>query len=225
MINVLFFSNKSEYLNKMVSFLEQNDSFVEVFTHPLSTITKEYIHKFDAVLIDLELKEINGYAVISKLRELNMVIPVLVVSVNDNLTEKLFAYKLGADDFLLKSNSMEEVFIKMKILIKKIDLNKFGLSDEILIHNLRINIRTLRVYRNDKEIELTKKEFVLLKTLAESRGKILHKSELMNDLWQGEEKTRENVVEVCVNSLRKKIDKNFIPKIIHTKIGFGYYLS
>ena len=143
MINVLFFSNKSEYLNKMVSFLEQNDSFVEVFTHPLSTITKEYIHKFDAVLIDLELKEINGYAVISKLRELNMVIPVLVVSVNDNLTEKLFAYKLGADDFLLKSNSMEEVFIKMKILIKKIDLNKFGLSDEILIHNLRINIRTL----------------------------------------------------------------------------------
>jgi len=225
MINVLFFSNKSEYLNKMVSFLEQNDSFVEVFTHPLSTITKEYIHKFDAVLIDLELKEINGYAVISKLRELNMVIPVLVVSVNDNLTEKLFAYKLGADDFLLKSNSMEEVFIKMKILIKKIDLNKFGLSDEILIHNLRINIRTLRVYRNDIEIELTKKEFVLLKTLAESRGKILHKSELINDLWQGEEKTRENVVEVCVNSLRKKIDKNFIPKIIHTKIGFGYYLS
>lgn len=225
MINVLFFSNKSEYLSKMTSYLDQNECSLELFTHPLSTITKEYIQKFDGIFIDLELNNTNGYAVISKVRELDMVIPVIVVSSNDDLTEKLFAYKLGADDYILKTNSIEEALIKMKILLKKIDQNKFGLSDEILIHNLRINIKTLRVFRNDVEIELTKKEFVLLKTLAESSGKILHKSELMNNLWQGEDKTRENVVEVCVNSLRKKIDKNFIPKIIHTKIGFGYYLS
>lgn len=225
MVNVLIFSDQNKYLNNLVTFLTNNECQVEVLSGITLDIKLDLICKFEAVFVDLEMKSSNGYAILNKIRELDMVIPVLVVSSNNDLSEKLFAYKLGADDYISKSNSFEEGLIRMQILIKKIDLNKFGISNEIIINDLRINVKTLTVYRNNVQIDLTKKEFLLLKTLADSRGQIINKSELMNKLWHGEDKTRENVVEVCMNSLRKKIDKNFGTKIIHTKIGMGYYLS
>jgi DNA-binding response OmpR family regulator len=225
MVNVLIFSDQNKYLNNLVTFLTNNECQVEVLSGITLDIKLDLICKFEAVFVDLEMKSSNGYAILNKIRELDMVIPVLVVSSKNDLSEKLFAYKLGADDYISKSNSFEEGLIKMQILIKKIDLNKFGISNEIIINDLRINVKTLTVYRNNVQIDLTKKEFLLLKTLADSRGQVINKSELMNKLWHGKDKTRENVVEVCMNSLRKKIDNNFGTKIIHTKIGMGYYLS
>jgi DNA-binding response OmpR family regulator len=225
MINVLIFSEQNKYSNNLVEFLSNNDCKVHTLLGIIQKISSQLIFNFDAILIDLEIKKTNGYAILSKIRDIDLVIPVLVISSNNLLSEKIFAYKLGADDYILKSNPFEESLFRINVLKKKIELNKYGLSNDLIIDDLRINLKTLDVYRNDIEIKLTKKEFLVLKTLAESRGQIINKIELMRKLWKGEDKTKSNVVEVCVNSLRKKIDKNFDPKMIHTKIGLGYYIN
>lgn len=225
MINVLIFSDQNKYSSGLMNFLNEKNCNVEILSGVNTNIVIDLTSKYDAILIDLEYKRTNGYAILSKIREYDKVIPLMVLSSNKYISEKIFAYKLGADDYILKSNPIEEILFRMQILIKKIDLNKFGINNEIVIGDLRINVKTLNVHRDNIEIKLTKKEFLLLKTLANSHGQILNKSELMNKIWQGNEKTRDNVVEVCINSLRKKIDKNFKSKLIHTKVGLGYYLA
>jgi len=225
MINALIISEKNKYVKNLVDFLSNNEFQSEVLLGHVPELSIDLINNFDVILIDLDIKKTNGFAILSKIREFDIVVPVLVISTNNELSEKLFAYKLGADDYILKTNAFEEILFRIHVLIKKIGLNKHSATNDLIINDLRINLKTLNVYRNDVEINLTKKEFLVLKTLVDSRGQIINKIELMRKIWQGEDKTKPNVVEVCVNSLRKKIDKNFNPKMIHTKVGLGYYID
>ena len=140
------------------------------------------------------------------------------------IEDKVQAFNIGADDYLVKPFHFDELFIRINSLMRRNQTTQK--SDEILIiEDLQINASAMKVTRGSAEINLTPKEYQLLLLLAKAKGKTVSKSTISDLVWDLNFETGTNTIEVYINFLRKKIDKNYDVKLIHTRPGFGYYLK
>jgi DNA-binding response OmpR family regulator len=140
------------------------------------------------------------------------------------IEDKVEAFNNGADDYLVKPFHFDELYIRINSLMRRNQNPQ--LSDEIItIEDLQINVSELKVTRGGTEINLTPKEYQLLSLLAKAKGKPVSKQLISDIVWDLNFETGTNTIEVYINFLRKKIDKNFDIKLIHTRPGFGYYLK
>ena len=141
-----------------------------------------------------------------------------------DMNDKILAFEAGADDYIVKPFHIKELLARMKVFLKRTEGNH-ALEEIIKIHDLEINIANKHVSRSGNTINLTIREFALLTLLCRNKGHAISKKEILLKVWSLDFETGTNTVEVYINFLRNKIDKNFSPKLIHTKTGFGYYIS
>lgn len=180
---------------------------------------------YDIYLLDINVPKLNGLKVCEIIRAHDQNVPIIMISAYSDLSSKKDAFSLLADDYLVKPFQFEELLMRINSLIRRKDIDaKF--SDEIIkVEDLTINKTEQKVYRNNQEISLTVKELQLLVFLAEAKGRTVSKQQITEHVWEHNFNTNTNTVEVYINFLRKKIDKDFDVKLIHTRSGFGYYLS
>ena len=214
--------------NKVASFikkgLEENDYLVSMAHEGKKGIELALHTNFDLIVLDLRLGDMSGFDVCKAVREQNKVVPILILTALGAISDKLQGFDLGADDYLVKPFEFEELLARIKVLTKRTKISKPE-SNMLRIADLEINSDTKIVKRNNKLIELTAKEFFLLEYMVKNRDRVISRVDIAENIWNIHFDTGTNVIDVYVNFLRKKIDKDFEPKLIHTVIGMGYILK
>ncbi len=179
---------------------------------------------FDLVVLDINLPRKNGIDVCGELRVMNSRIPILMITAFGDIDSKMEAFDQGADDYLVKPFHLKELSAKVRVFLKRAEQAPL-LADVYEAFGLRIDPNKKVVFREGKEIHLTPKEYSLLEYLVKNKSRVVSKDELARNLWDDDYGVTPNTIEVYINFLRNKIDRDFSHKIVHTKTGFGYYIS
>jgi DNA-binding response OmpR family regulator len=180
--------------------------------------------KFQLLILDINVPLASGLEICSKVREINSKIPILMLTALSEISDKIQAFEIGADDYLTKPFHFDELYIRIQALARRGNIQR---TDENIIHfsEIKIDDTKKEVYRRTLKIDLTPKEYKLLLMLIRARGNVLSKQEIADHLWDYHIETNINTIEVYINFLRKKIDSPFEEKMIHTKVGFGYFIK
>jgi two-component system copper resistance phosphate regulon response regulator CusR len=179
---------------------------------------------YDLIILDIILPHLNGYELCKRIREQSVQVPVLMLTALGTTDDKISGFDVGADDYLVKPFEFAELLARIKALAKR-STGLLQTSNLIKIADLELDLDKKSAKRGDKNIELTAKEFALLKFLMKNKGKVISRAEIAEKVWDITFDTGTNVVDVYINILRKKIDKDFEHKLIHTRIGLGYSMN
>ena len=210
---------------ELSKFLEDNNFEVKRVYDGNLFLSEVKQNNYELFLLDINVPKTNGLEVCEKIREEDKSTPIIMISAYGDLSDKKDAFNRLADDYLVKPFQFEELLMRMNSLIRRRSSDKNVSEKVITIEDLKINKTEQKVFRKGKEIILTVKEFQLLLLLAENPGKTFSKQQISEMVWQHNFNTNTNTVEVYINFLRKKIDKGFDVKLIHTRSGFGYFLN
>lgn len=183
--------------------------------------------KYDLVLLDLNLPYISGYEVCREIKNQKPRMPVILVTALGGIDQKLSGFDAGADDYIVKPFDFRELMARMRLLLRraKDEASLSGQDGLLRVADLEMNLAFKTVRRGNTLISLTAKEFALLEFLMKKSGKVASRYEIVEEVWDVNFDTGTNVVDVYINFLRRKIDKNFEPKLIHTKQGMGYFIK
>ena len=181
-------------------------------------------HNYSLILLDVNLPYKNGLALCKEFREAKKGIPIIMLTALGEIQDKMDAFNLGADDYIVKPFHFNELFARIKVFLKRAD-GATELSEKVNIADLEIDILNKTVTRGNTVINLTAKEFALLAMLSRAGGKVISKHEILEKVWGLSFDTGTNTIEVYISFLRNKIDKPFETKLIHTKPGFGYFVK
>lgn len=181
---------------------------------------------FDLVILDINLPFINGYELCKIIREEDMRVPIILLTALNFTDNKIEGFELGADDYITKPFEFRELVARIKALLRRSEITS-NIEDEKILQlaDLEMNLDSKEVRRGDQKISLTAKEFQLLQYLLKNKDKVVSRADIAKDVWDIDFDTQTNVIDVYVNFLRKKLDKNFEPKLIHTQVGMGYILK
>ncbi|MGN6616724.1 MAG: response regulator transcription factor [Ilyomonas sp.] len=180
-------------------------------------------HPYSLVLLDIQLPYKNGLALCREFREINPKVPIIMLTALGELQDKIDAFNLGADDYIVKPFHFDELFARIKVFLKRADSGS-DTGEKVVVGDMEIDMENKTVNRGGKLINLTAKEFALLVLLSRNKGKVISKQEILEKVWDLSFDTGTNTIEVYISFLRNKIDKPFEAKLIHTKPGFGYYV-
>jgi len=178
---------------------------------------------FDVMILDVVIPGISGFQLCKNIRQKNILTPIIMLTSLDSVDDKLTGFECGADDYVLKPFSFRELLARIKALSRR---NRETFVNPILkVSNLEIDTVALKVKRDNKDIKLTPTEYKILELLMNNQGKVFDRIDIAEKIWGINFNSGTNVIDVHINSLRKKIDRDFEPKLIQTKVGFGYVLS
>jgi two-component system copper resistance phosphate regulon response regulator CusR len=181
---------------------------------------------FDLIILDINLPGLNGYEICRNVRAEKPHLPIIMLTALGEIEDRVEGLERGADDYLVKPFDFRELNARIAACFRRADLLDKSGGDEVLrVANLEINVSTKQVKRGEILIDLTAREFALLEYLARNRGRVVSKLDLAEKVWSLNFDPGTNVVEVYINYVRKKIDRDFEPKLIHTRAGMGYVLK
>lgn len=175
---------------------------------------------YDVILLDIILPQINGLEVCRMLREEKIETPILMLTALGSTDNIVTGLKTGADDYLIKPFKFKELLARIDALVRR-NQNRI-INPVFKFSGLEINDSTKEVKRNGQVIKLTVREFALLQYFINNLGIVKSRVQIMESVWGNAYVNNSNVVDVYVNYLRNKIDKDFSPKLIHTVTGMGY---
>lgn len=227
MANVLLIEDEPKVAAPVKKWLEENDFTVELAPDGAVGRHLAQANKYDIVLLDLNLPFVNGYDVCRSIRSIHPKLPIIMVTALGSVEQKITGFDAGADDYIVKPFDFRELLVRMRTLLKR---NPAAPSEQesgevLRVADLELNTGFKTVTRGGEPISLTAREYSLLEYLVRRNGRVASRHEIVEHVWDVNFDTGTNVVEVYINFLRKKIDKNFQPKLIHTKQGMGYYLK
>ena len=176
------------------------------------------------IILDINLPFLNGFKVCEEIRKKHQNIPILMLTALSSTDDKLMGFDSGTDDYLAKPFEFKELIARLKSLTKR-SLGSKQNENLLKFADLEMNLESKIVKRASTKIDLTAKEFALLEYFLKNKNKVVSRVEIAENVWDISFDTGTNVIDVYVNFLRKKIDKEFSPKLIHSKIGMGYILS
>jgi len=179
---------------------------------------------FSLILLDVNLPYKNGLTLCKQFRTVDKKVPIIMLTAIGEIHDKVKAFAIGADDYIVKPFYFDELFARVNVFIKRSE-TQMGGGGALIVDDLVINLDNKTVKRGDVPIELTVKEYLLLILLCRNRGKIISKKEIMESVWDVSFETGTNTIEVYISFLRNKIDKPFANKLIFTKPGFGYFVK
>jgi DNA-binding response OmpR family regulator len=169
------------------------------------------------------LPKIDGIEILKRLRGMKIQVPVICLTAKDLETDIVQGLNLGADDYITKPFSFNELLARIRALLRR---GKMASSPSILqVANLTLDAEGHRVFRDKTKIELTPKEYTLLEFLMRHLGQIITRTMIAENVWDYHFDSGTNIIDVHVSHLRNKIDKNFEPKLLHTVKGVGYVLE
>jgi len=181
-------------------------------------------NQYDCLLFDVNMPGKNGYDLAESVRKMKKTTPIILLTAFGEIEDKLQGFDCGADDYITKPFYFKELLARIKVALKRSE--HYGNENKsIVVADMVIDLAKKQVYRNNVSIKLTAREFLLLTILAEAHGNPVSKKELIKTVWGTSLEINTNTIEVFINLLRNKIDKNFSPKLIKTRSGFGYYLA
>lgn len=203
--------------------LEDNDFHVTV-AYDSAMAEKIVFNKvFDIIILDVIIPGINGLELCKKIRLSGIKTPIIMLTSLDTVEDKVAGFDCGADDYLVKPFNFKELFARIKALDRR--HTETIVAPSIKISDLELDAISKKVKRKNKEIKLTAKEFAILELFINNIGKVFDRMEIAEKVWGFSFNSGTNLIDVHINSLRNKIDKNFKPKLIHTLVGFGYVMK
>ena len=180
---------------------------------------------YDLVILDINLPGINGYELCKTIRSRNQQLPVIMLTALNTLNDKVDGFDAGADDYLIKPFEFKELLVRIRALLKRSSNAQVPTGNILRVADLEMNIDSKEVKRGDTVINLTAKEFQLLEYFMRNRNRVLSRADIAENVWDIDFDTQTNVIDVYVNYLRNKIDKNFSAHLIHTQVGMGYVMK
>ncbi len=203
--------------------LESNECIVDIAYDGTIGEKLALSRKYDVMILDVVIPGISGFELCKRIRNNNISTPIIILTSLDSVEDKLTGFDCGADDYLLKPFSFQELLARIKALNRR---NREAIVSPVLkVLDLELDTIAKKVRRNNKEIYLTATEYKILELLVSNKGKVFDRILIAEKIWGFSFSSETNVIDVHINSLRKKIDKDFSQKLIHTKKGFGYVLS
>ena len=179
----------------------------------------------DLIITDVVLPKINGTDLCKEIKGIKPNLPIIMLTALGTTDDKVEGFDAGADDYLVKPFDFRELHARIRVLIKRNNGNTSSKGFILKYSELEMNLQTKTVYRNKKEIQLTPKEFKLLEYMLNNSERVLSRTEISEKVWDTHLDTGTNFIDVYINYLRKKIDKDFDKKLIHTKPGMGFILK
>ncbi|HEX6849521.1 MAG TPA: response regulator transcription factor [Chitinophagaceae bacterium] len=181
-------------------------------------------YDFDLVILDINLPDINGYALSKMIRQRKRDIPILMLTALGSVEDKVEGFEAGADDYLVKPFAFKELIARIKSLLRR-SIHGLPGGPVLKIADLEMNLDSKDVFRSGNKISLTAKEFQLLEYLVRNKNRVVSRADIAGKVWDIGFDTGTNVIDVYINFLRKKIDKDYPLKLIHTQVGMGYIMK
>src|ERR1700736_4956712 len=179
-------------------------------------------YDYDLIILDLMLPALSGSEVLRRIRRKNQQVPILILTARDATEEKVQNFEAGADDHLTKPFAFAELLIRVKALLRRGSGNR---SSVLRVADLEVDRLSHQVKRSGKRIELTPKEYALLEYLAANPGRVFSRTMIVEHVWDQSFEGLNNIVDVYVRHLRRKVDDPFPTKLIRTVRGVGYSLD
>jgi two-component system, OmpR family, copper resistance phosphate regulon response regulator CusR len=180
-------------------------------------------NKYSLIILDVNLPLLNGYELCKEIRKSNNKIPIIMLTAFGTSDNKIAGFEVGADDYIVKPFDFRELLARVNVFLRRSEIKE--LTKKMIIANLEMDFNTKTVKRGGEKIDLTAKEYLLLEMFMKNKEKLLSREFIIEQVWGIDFDPSTNIIDVYVNYLRKKIDKDFDPKLIHTKFGFGFYCS
>lgn len=176
---------------------------------------------YDIIILDVNLPQINGFELCRLIRSENETVPVLMLTALDSLADKSDGFNAGADDYLAKPFEFQELLLRLRALTRR---NGSKQKQILRLADLEVNVDAKTVIRAGKRIDLTTREYALMEYMMLNKGKIISRVDISERVWSLNFDNYSNVIDVYISYLRKKVDKDFSPKLLHTIVGMGYVL-
>ena len=180
---------------------------------------------FHLIISDIILPKLDGFELSKEIRKINPAIPILMLTALGSTDDKLEGFDAGADDYMVKPFDFRELNARINVLLKRSAENIRQVPEELIYADLKINLKSKTVYRNECEIKLSPKEYNLLVYMVENAERVLSRVEIADKVWNTHFDTGTNFIDVYINYLRKKIDRNFEKKLIQTTTGMGFIFT
>ena len=177
--------------------------------------------EYDLILLDWMLPGLSGIEVVRQLRKIGSQVPVIFLTARDTVQDTVFALEMGANDFIKKPFSFEELLARVRVQLR----GKQTESSKITHRNLLMDLNTHQVFVDSQDVTLTQKEFALLEFLLRNKGKVCTRSRIIEHVWDIHFDYNTSVIDVYINALRKKIDNNTEMNLITTIRGVGYIIK
>lgn len=223
MIKILLIEDEPKTVQSLKQGLEENNYDVSIAYDGHMGKQLALANAYQLIVSDVIIPGINGLDLCRELRALGIQTPILMLTALSTTDDKLNGFEAGADDYLPKPFDFKEFLARVKALIKR--SNQTILEAQVLkFADLEMDLTSSLVSRAGQMIHLTSKEFQLLEYFLRNQEKVISKAEIAESIWEVEDENSSNLIEVYVNYLRKKVDKGFSSKLIHTQFGMGYIL-
>ena len=181
--------------------------------------------EYDIILLDIMLPKKDGFEVLKSIRKKGIKTPVLFLTARDEIEDRVKGLDLGADDYLVKPFAFEELLARIRVLLRKNSGSGEDTGNVLKIANLTVDCNKHEFFRDDILIKLSAKEFSILEYMMRNKGRVVSKEKIEEHVWDFDYEGGSNIVEVYIKFLRKKIDNDFSPKLIHTIRRVGYILK
>jgi heavy metal response regulator len=202
--------------------LEAEHYQVDVAYDGEAGLLQVFDNDYDALILDVMLPKRDGLSILRDVRMRKLTVPVLMLTARDTIAYKVAGLDQGADDYLTKPFAFEELLARLRALLRR---GAASPSPDLAFADLQLDLVSHQVTRAGKRIDLTAKEFALLEFFLRQPGRVLSRALIAQHVWGVDFDTFTNVIDVYVNYLRKKIDADFEPKLLHTVRGVGYVMK
>jgi two-component system, OmpR family, copper resistance phosphate regulon response regulator CusR len=205
--------------------LTENGYFTDVAYDGTIGLKLYQANDYNLGILDINLPGMNGYELCKIIRADNPGIPIIMLTAMSTLNDKIEGYDAGADDYLVKPFEFKELLLKIRALLKRTMQQNIPVGNVLKAADLEMNLDSKEVKRDELTISLTAKEFQLLEYLLRNKNRVVSRADIAINVWDIDFDTNTNVIDVYINYVRNKVDKNFPKKLIQTQVGMGYVLK
>ena len=220
-MNILVVEDEAKVASFIKKGLQQSGYEVDVAADGEEAYEEIQANSYDLILLDLMLPKISGFDLIPKIRQCRPAVPIIAVTARASVEDRVQGLNLGCDDYLTKPFSFSELLARIQVQLRRGDPSA---ALELHAADLVLNPLKRKVTRGGKTIELSNKEFFLLEYLLKNKDQIVTRNMIVTNVWDASFNNFTNVVDVYINYLRNKIDRDFEPHLIQTVRGVGYTL-
>lgn len=213
-----------EDLCEILQYNLSNAGYQTEVAHSAEEAVKRSLLNFDLILLDVMMGQMSGFKMADKLRnEMNVSVPIIFLTAKDSENDILTGFSLGADDYIPKPFSINELMARVKAVLKRSRSEKHKIQQFIIFGDFELDTARKRLIINDEKVELTRKEYEIIKLLLENQGKVFSRNDLLSMVWGDDVIVSERTVDVNITRLRNKLGP--YSQCLKNKTGYGYFFE
>ena len=213
-----------EDLCEILQFNLEGENFFTDIAYSAEEALGKDLKSFDLILLDVMMEQMSGFKFAEKIRkDLQLSIPIIFITAKNTESDLLTGFSLGGDDYITKPFSVKEVIVRVKALLKRAQIQNAKVDEVLELDGMKLNFKTRKFQLDNKNVQLTRKEFEILALLIKNKGKILSRNEIISTVWDDSTVVLNRTIDVHIARVRKKIEQ--YGKYIKNKTGFGYILE